>query len=42
MMWKGNATQMRDKKNVYKNLLGKPENERPFGRLRHTWGDTIT
>jgi hypothetical protein len=32
---------MREKKNVYRLLVGKPEGKRPLGRPRHRWVDNI-
>jgi len=32
---------MRDRRNLYRVLVGKPEGERPLGRLRRRWGDNI-
>jgi hypothetical protein len=32
---------MREKRNVYRLLVGKPEGKRPLGRLRHRWIDNI-
>jgi hypothetical protein len=32
---------MREKRNVYRLLVGKPEGKRPLGRLRHRWIDAI-
>jgi hypothetical protein len=33
--------QMREKRNVYKLLVGKPEGKRPLGRPRRRWIDNI-
>jgi hypothetical protein len=32
---------MREKRNVYRLLVGKPEEKRPLGRPRHRWMDNI-
>ena len=32
---------MGDRKSVYRVLVGKPEGERPLGRLRRGWEDNI-
>jgi hypothetical protein len=32
---------MREERNVYKVLMGKPEGKRPLGRPRHSWEDWI-
>jgi hypothetical protein len=32
---------MREEKNVYKVLMGKPEGKRPLGRQRRRWEDRI-
>jgi hypothetical protein len=32
---------MRETRNVYNILVGKPEGKRPFGRPRHIWEDNI-
>jgi hypothetical protein len=32
---------MREKRNVYRLLVGKPEGKRPLGRLRCRWMDNI-
>jgi hypothetical protein len=33
-MWAGHVAGMREKRNVYRLLLGKPEGKRPLGRPR--------
>jgi hypothetical protein len=30
-----------EKRNAYRNLVGKPEGKRPLGRRRHRWEDNI-
>jgi hypothetical protein len=37
----GNVTQMGEKRNEYRLLVGKLEGKRPLGRPRHRWVDTI-
>jgi hypothetical protein len=32
---------MRERKGVYKVVVGKPEGQRPLGRPRHRWEDNI-
>jgi hypothetical protein len=32
---------MGERRGVYRNLVGKPEEKRPLGRLRHRWEDHI-
>jgi hypothetical protein len=35
MRWAGHVTRMREKRNAYRLLEGKPEGRRPLGRIRH-------
>jgi hypothetical protein len=42
MRWAGNVARMREKKKVYRLLVGKPEGKRPLGRPRRRWMDNIT
>ena len=37
----GLVVRMGERRGVYRVLLGKPEGERPLGRPRHRWKDTI-
>jgi hypothetical protein len=37
--WAGHATRIGEKMNAYRILVGKPEGERPLGRLKHRWVD---
>ena len=37
----GHVAHMGENRGVYRVLLGKPEGERPLGRPRHRWKDTI-
>jgi hypothetical protein len=41
MRWVGHVTRIREKRNVYRILVGNPEEKRPLGRPRHTWVDNI-
>jgi hypothetical protein len=42
MRWAGHVARMRDKRNAYRLLVGKPEGRRPLGRPRRRWVDNIT
>jgi hypothetical protein len=37
----GHVTRMREKRNAYKILVGKPEEKRPLGIPRRRWEDNI-
>ena len=37
MRWAGNVARMRERRDVYKVLVGKPEGKRPLGRPRRRW-----
>jgi hypothetical protein len=41
MRWVGYVARIREKKNAYRLLVGKPEGERPLGRSRHRWVNNI-
>jgi hypothetical protein len=41
MRWAGHVARMGEKRSVYKLLVGKPEGNRPLGRLRHRRIDNI-
>jgi hypothetical protein len=41
MRWVGHVARMREKRNVYMLLVGKPEGKRPLGRPRRRWVDNI-
>jgi hypothetical protein len=41
MRWAGQVARMREKRNMYRLLVGKPEGKRPLGRPRHRWMDNI-
>jgi hypothetical protein len=39
MRWAGHVARIREKRNAYKILVGKPEGKRPLGRTRSRWED---
>jgi hypothetical protein len=41
MRWAGHVARMREKRNGYRLLVGKPEGKRPLGRPRRRWVDNI-
>jgi hypothetical protein len=41
MRWAGHVARMREKRNAYRLLMGRPEGKRPLGRTRHVWVDNI-
>jgi hypothetical protein len=41
MRWAGHVARMREKRNVYRLLVGKPEGRRLLGRPRRRWVDNI-
>jgi hypothetical protein len=41
MRWAGHVARMREKRNVFRLLVGKPEGKRPRGRPRCRWIDKI-
>jgi hypothetical protein len=41
MRWAGHVTQMGEKRNAYRLLVGKPEGRRPVGRPRRRWLNNI-
>jgi hypothetical protein len=41
MRWAGCVARMGEKRNAYRILVGKPEENRPLGRARHRWVDNI-
>ena len=41
MKWDGHVARMRERRGVYRVLVGKPEGKRPLGRPRHRWEDNI-
>jgi hypothetical protein len=41
MRWAGHAARMREERNGYRFLVGKPEGKRPLRRPRRRWVDNI-
>ena len=41
MSWAGHVACTRERKGVYRVLVGKPEGKRPLGRPRRRWEDNI-
>jgi hypothetical protein len=41
MRWAGHVARLREKRNLYRLLVGKPEAKRPIIRPRHRWVDNI-
>jgi hypothetical protein len=41
MRWVRHMACMREERNLYKVLVGKPKGKRPLGRPRHSWEDWI-
>jgi hypothetical protein len=41
MRWVGHVAHMREERNVYRVLMGKPEEKKPLGRPRRRWEDGI-
>jgi len=41
MRWAGHVARMRERRGVYRVLVGKPEGKRPLGRPRRRWEDNI-
>ena len=41
MRWVGHVARMGERRVVYRDVVGKPEGERPFGRSRCRWEDNI-
>jgi hypothetical protein len=41
MRWADHVARMREKRNVYRLLVGKPEGKRPLGRPGRRWVDNI-
>jgi hypothetical protein len=37
MRWAGHVARIREKRNVYRLLVGKPEGKKPLGRPRRSW-----
>jgi len=38
MRWAGHVARMRERRGVYRVLVGKPEGKRPLGKPRRRWG----
>jgi hypothetical protein len=41
MRWAGQLARIREKRNAYRILVGKPEGKRPLERPRYRWVDNI-
>jgi hypothetical protein len=41
MRWAGHVARIREKRNAYRTLVGKPEGKRPLGIPRRRWVDNI-
>ena len=41
MRWAGHLARLGERRGGYRILAGKPEEERPLGKPRHKWEDTI-
>jgi hypothetical protein len=41
MRWAGHVEHVRERRDVYRILVGKPERKRPLGRPRRRWENTI-
>jgi hypothetical protein len=41
MRMAGHVARMREKRNAYRIMVGKPEGKRPLGRSRRSWVDGI-
>jgi hypothetical protein len=41
MRWAGHVARMGEKRNVYRLLVGKPEEKRPLGRPRRRWTNNV-
>ena len=39
--WPGHVKCVKERRGVYRVLVGKPEGKRPLGRPRHRWKDDI-
>jgi hypothetical protein len=39
--WAGYVARLRERRDVYRVLVGKPEGKRPLGRRRRIWEDNI-
>jgi hypothetical protein len=41
MRWAGHVARMREERNMYRSLVGKPEGKRPLGISRRRWVNNI-
>jgi len=41
MRWAGSLVHMRNRRGIYRVLVGKPEGKRPLGRPWHRWEDNM-
>jgi len=41
MRWEGHVARMRERRGVYRVLVGRPGGKRPLGRPRRRWEDNI-
>jgi hypothetical protein len=41
MRWAGHVERIRERRNAYRILVGKPEGKRPLGRPRRRWVENI-
>ena len=41
MWWTGHVARMKERRGAHRDLVGKPEGRRPFGRSRRRWEDRI-
>jgi hypothetical protein len=41
MRWAGHVVHMRERRGMYRVLVGKPERKRLLGRPKHRWEDEI-
>jgi hypothetical protein len=41
MRWTGHVARMRDRRSVYRFLMGSPEGKKPLGRPNRRWEDNI-
>ena len=37
MRWEGNVARIRERRGVYRDLVGKPEGKRPLGKPKGRW-----
>ena len=41
MRWAGHVARMRERRGIYRFLMGKPDEKRPLRRPRHRWGANV-